>query len=87
MEGNPRDPYLLNHTAIFETKTDDCLAFSLYDDVFFFMDDNYIVFKLTRNENNRLLNVECELTMKEIQKLDYQPKGIKDVILKENYSV
>lgn len=71
MEGNPRDPYIKNHTAIFETKAEDCYAFTLADNVFYFMDDNHLVYKLTRNENNRFLNVEKELTMKEIQRLDF----------------
>lgn len=66
IEGNPRDPYLRSHSPIFETKSDDCLGFYYTNDTFYFMDDKYICFKLTRNENNRLLKIEKELTMKEI---------------------
>jgi hypothetical protein len=51
------------------------------------MDESHTTRKLTRNENQRLLTVDCETTLKEIQKLDYTPKGFDKFILREKYSV
>jgi hypothetical protein len=74
MEGNPRDPKIKNHEAIFSLKANYCLAFSVENqDTFFFMDDQFIVYMLTRNENDRSLTVRKELTMREIQRLDFKP--------------
>ena len=51
------------------------------------MDEENIVSKLTRNENNRELNLESELTLKEIQKLDFKPKPYENVILSDRYTI
>lgn len=53
MEGNPKDPYLYRHKQIFNLKTKKCLVFSLQDDKFLLMDNNYYVYKLSRNPNDR----------------------------------
>lgn len=67
MEGNPRGPYLNMHKEIWSIKSDRCLAFSVTDgDLFFFMDETFIVYKLARNENDRHLNIIQELTFKEM---------------------
>jgi len=42
------------------------MAFTISKDEFYFMDENYIVYKLKRNENNRNLTLVKELTLKEI---------------------
>ena len=65
-EGNPRDQYLNKHQSIYSLKADKCLAFTITNDEFYFMDENYIVYKLRRNENNRNLTLVKELTLKEI---------------------
>ena len=54
MEANPRDPYVENHECVMELKAEKCLAFSLdANDNFFFMDECFIVYKLSRGVNNR----------------------------------
>lgn len=45
-EGNPRDQYLKKHGAVFKLKAERCLAFTVVQDLFFFMDENFIVYKL-----------------------------------------
>ena len=58
MEGNPRDPRIGNHETIFNLKANRCLAFSVQNqDTFFFMDDQYTVYMLTRNDNDRTLTI------------------------------
>jgi hypothetical protein len=48
-------------------KAETCLAFAVdKSENFYFMDENFIVYVLTRNENNRCLTLTKELTMKEI---------------------
>lgn len=54
-EGNPRDPYEKHHKVIYETKADDCFAFTYHKGDFFFMDNNFNVFLLRRFQNNRNL--------------------------------
>jgi len=67
MEGNPRDQYIDHHEAIYCIKADRCLAFSVVgSNTFYFMDECHVVHKMTRNQNNRTLIMEKELTMKEI---------------------
>ena len=67
IEGNPRDQYIDNHQVIYQLKAEKCLAFSVEGcDVFYFMDETFVVHKLSRNKNNRMLTSEKELTMKEI---------------------
>ena len=67
MEGNPRAPQNENHEAIFELKADKCLGFTCEgSDIFYFMDECHVVHKLSRNQNNRMLSIEKEMTMKEI---------------------
>jgi hypothetical protein len=68
MEGNPRDPYASKHSSIFSLKADKCLAFSLdsLNDMFYFMDQDYVVTHLSRNTSNRGLSPVGFLTMKEI---------------------
>jgi hypothetical protein len=57
-EGNPRDPYEKRHQIIFEIKSDDCYGFSMSKKgQFFFMDNHYNIYKLTRLQNNRNLMV------------------------------
>ena len=74
MEGNPRGPYLNMHKEIWSIKSDRCLAFSVQDgDLFYFMDESFVVYKLARNENDRQLNIIQELTFKEMQTLDFLP--------------
>ena len=88
MEGNPRDPRIGNHEAIFSLKANRCLAFSVQNqDTFFFMDDQYTVYMLTRNDNDRTLTIKKELTMKEIQRLDFKPREFDSVLLNEKYVI
>ena len=88
MEGNPRDQYIDKHEAIYQIKAQKCLAFSVEgQDTFYFMDECHVVYKLTRNANNRMLNYEKELTMKEIQRLDFNPQPFDFIIMNEKYSV
>lgn len=87
MEGNPRDPYIQHHQQIFNLKTKKCLAFSLKDGSFYLMNDSYIIYKLTRNTNDRQLEISNELTMKEIQRFDYTPGDFDSYVLDEKYSV
>jgi hypothetical protein len=51
------------------------------------MDDQYIVYMLTRNDNDRSLKVRKELTMREIQRLDFNPTQFDNVILNEKYAI
>jgi hypothetical protein len=56
MEGNPRAPYIEKHESIMSIKADKCKAFTVEgNDSFFFMDENFIVSVLKRNDNNRQL--------------------------------
>lgn len=72
MEGLPRDPYLANHASIFSMKAESCLAFTMEDcGAFFFMDEQYTVHELVRNQNNRRLALRREFSMKEMQRLDF----------------
>lgn len=87
MEGNPRDPRQKNHYPIFSIKTTKLLAFAHEEGVFYIMDPKHVVYKLTRSENQRQLNIEKETTLKEIQKLDFKPKDHSTLILRDNYSV
>ena len=67
MEGLPRDPYLSSHASIFSMKAERCLAFTIDgNDRFFFMDEQYIVNELVRNENNRRLALRREFSLKEM---------------------
>ena len=54
-EGNPRDQYMSNHVIIFKIKAERCLAFSIIQNNFYFMNENHVVYTLKRNENNRYL--------------------------------
>lgn len=86
MEGNPRGPYLNMHKEIWAIKSDRCLAFSVsYGDLFYFMDESFIVYKLARNENDRQLNVIQELTFKEMQTLDFIPHPYEQVTINDKY--
>ena len=51
------------------------------------MDDQFIVYMLTRNDNDRSLKVRKELTMREIQRLDFNPCQFDNVILTEKYAI
>ena len=51
------------------------------------MDNNYVVYKLTRNINDRQLQISNELTMKDIQRFDYTPGDFDCFLLDEKYSV
>lgn len=88
MEGNPRDPRTKNHEPIFSLKANNCLAFNVQNqDTFFFMDDQYVVYMLTRNDNDRSLTILKELTMREIQRLDFNPIHFDNVLLTERYVI
>ena len=67
IEANPREPYTKNHYPIYTLKSTFIRGFSVIsEDVFMMMDDQFMVYNLHRNENNRCLHVYKELTMKEI---------------------
>ena len=88
VEGNPRDPYIENHEKIMSITAEKCLAFTIdKKDNFYFMDENFIVYKMSRNENNRKLTLQKELTMKEIQTLDFKPNDFDSVIMNEKYAI
>ena len=88
MEGNPRDQKIKKHEAIYTLKAEKCLAFSVDGaDQFYFMYETHLVYKLSRNENNRSLSFEKELTMKEIQRLDFTPGAFESIILNDKYSI
>jgi hypothetical protein len=40
-------------------------------DTFYFMDEQFVVNELIRNENNRHLTLRREFSMKEMQRLDF----------------
>ena len=71
MEGNPKVPKIASHQCIFEIKANKCLALTIKEETFYFMDENFIVYKLTRSPSNRDLHIEKECTMKEIFQLDF----------------
>lgn len=86
-EANPRDPYIENHEIIMEIKAEKCLA--LTTDAkgdFYFMDENFIVSALTRGENNRQLHLKKEITMKEMQTLDFKPRPFDDILMNSQYA-
>ena len=56
-------------------------------DTFFFMDDQLIVYMLKRNDSDRNLTILKELTMREVQKLDFKPVHFDNVILSEKYVI
>ena len=86
IEGNPRCPYLSEHYDIWSLKANRCQALSVESsDKIYFMDDNYIIYKLTREANNRHLQVENELTIKEIQRLEIKTKSFDEIIIRERY--
>jgi len=64
MEGNPKDPYINRHYSIFSIKANRCMAFTVVGDTFFFMNENVVVYLLTRNESTRNLHIHQELSMK-----------------------
>jgi len=64
MEGNPKEPYINKHYSIFSIKAQKCLAFSVIDEYFFFMNEDVMVFLLSRNESTRRLHIHKELSMK-----------------------
>lgn len=64
------------------------MAFSMIgSNTFYFMDESHVVHKMVRNLNNRSLNHEKELTMKEIQTLDFNPVAFDSVIMNEKYAI
>ena len=63
IEGNPKDPYLNRHYSIFSITCDRCLAFSIIFHDFYFMDELFTVYQLSRNENNRNLSISKEFAM------------------------
>lgn len=88
MEGNPREPKMTSHSSIFQIKANKCLAFTVEgDNTFFFMDENFVVLKLTRSLSNRTLNIEKELTMKEIFTLDFKVSDFNKVVLNDKYAI
>jgi hypothetical protein len=88
MEGLPRDPYLVNHASIYSIKAEKCLAFTMEDcDTFYFMDEQYIVNELVRNENNRHLTLRREFSMKEMQRLDFKPRCFDGLILTARFAI
>lgn len=87
IEGNPRDPYIQHHQCIFTLKSKKCLGFSLENGYFYLMSDEYIIYKLTRNTNDRKLTISSERTMKDTEMLYYTPGDFENSILDEKYSV
>ena len=53
IEGNPRDPRQKQHYSIFSIKSPYLLSFAHSDGIFYIMDVKHIVYKLTRNRNQR----------------------------------
>jgi hypothetical protein len=51
------------------------------------MDQSFVVYKLTRSEGNRMLHIEGEFTMKEINSLDFKPRDFNQVILTDQYAI
>jgi hypothetical protein len=51
------------------------------------MDDEFVVYKLTRSNNNRLLHIQDEVTMKEIQTLDFKQKDFNSVVMTDKYAI
>lgn len=88
MEGNPREPKMANHQSIFSVKAQKCLAFTVEgNDTFYFMDENFIVLKLSRSLSNRSLHVEKELTIKEIFTLDFKISEFNKVVMNDKYAI
>ena len=73
MEGNPRDPLLENHQCIFRLKSKKCLAFTLMDSTFYFMDENKKILMLRRKGSSRKIELIKELSMELRQRFDYKP--------------
>ena len=87
MEGNPKEPYINKHYIIFSIKAKKCLAFSVVDDKFFFMNENINVYMLTRNESTRNLHIHKELSMKEVLKIDFKVMPFDDPLIQQNYVI
>ena len=51
------------------------------------MDENFIVTLLSRNANNRTLTNVGEVTMREIQTLDFKPHDFDNVIMNDKYAI
>lgn len=87
MEGNPRDPFLQNHYPVFNIKVKKCLAFTMFDNTFYFMDENKIVYMLRRTGQNRKLDLIKELAMEVMQRLDYKPAEFEEQIICEKFAI
>ena len=86
-EANPRDPYIDNHETIMEIKAEKCLALQTdANDKFYFMDENFVVYMLERGENNRQLSLFKEVTMKEMQTLDFKPAEFDNILMTSQYA-
>ena len=67
MEINPRDPSYNKHLCIYRHISNKCRAFTIKNsDCFFMVDSKLNIFKLSRSEQSRFLNVEKRLGLKEI---------------------
>lgn len=87
IEGNPREQNISQHECVFELKAEECKGFDIGENEFYFMDENFVVHMLARNDNNRKLTHIKELSMKEIQTLDFKPKAYDDVIITDKYAI
>jgi len=48
MEGNPKDPIMAHHQSVYKSKVKKCLAFSMFDNNYYIMDENKSVYMLGR---------------------------------------
>jgi hypothetical protein len=68
-------------------KSEKCLSFQIIGGDFYMMDDQFTVFKLTRNDNNRHLTIEKELVFKEILRLDFNVQPYDNTVMNEKYII
>ena len=71
LEGNPKDPVMSNHQSVYKSKVKKCLAFSIFDNQFYIMDENKNIYMLGRQGYNRILNLIKVLQISVLQRLDY----------------
>ena len=87
MEGNPKEPYINKHYTIFSIKAQKCLAFTVVNGKFFFMNENIMIYLLTRNDSTRNLHIHKELSMKQVLKIDFKVMPFDDPLINENYVI
>jgi hypothetical protein len=88
MEINPRDNSYDKHLCIYRHISDKCRAFTIKNsDVFFMVDNQLNIFKLSRGNQSRFLTIEKKLALKEIQRVEFSPGPFEKLICRERYAI